>query len=102
MFLMILTVLRRTGQAFFRVSLCCDLSDSVVSKRLYLFIFREEGREKERERNINEWLPLMCSTLETWLTTQARALDWESKCQLFGIQAGTQPTEPHKPELIFF
>ena len=29
-------------------------------KIFYLFIFRQrEGREKERERNINVWLPLM-------------------------------------------
>ena len=27
-------------------------------KRFYLFLGREEGKEKERERNINVWLPL--------------------------------------------
>ena len=43
--------------------------------RFYLFIFLErEGREKERERNINVWLPLMCPLLGTWPTTQACAL----------------------------
>ena len=26
---------------------------------MYLFLERGEGREKERERNINAWLPLM-------------------------------------------
>ena len=27
---------------------------------IYLFLERGEGREKERERNINVWLPLSC------------------------------------------
>ena len=38
------------------------------------FIFRQRGREGERERNINVWLPLSCPLLETWPATQARAL----------------------------
>ena len=38
-------------------------------------MFREgEGREKERERNINMWLPLTWPPLGTWPTTQACAL----------------------------
>ena len=47
-------------------------------KRCYLFLEKGEGREKERERNINVWLPLRCPQLGTWPTTQACALDWES------------------------
>ena len=40
-----------------------------------LFIsFRQRGREGERERNINVWLPLACPLLGTWPTTQACAL----------------------------
>ena len=27
---------------------------------IYLFLEGEEGKEKERERNINVWLPLVC------------------------------------------
>ena len=27
---------------------------------IYLFLEREEGREKEKVRNINVWLPLEC------------------------------------------
>ena len=49
--------------------------------RFYLFIFREGGgREKERERNINVWLPLVHPLLGTWPTTQACALtgNWTS------------------------
>ena len=30
--------------------------------------------EKETERNINVWLPLVCPPLGTWPATQARAL----------------------------
>ena len=42
---------------------------------IYLFLERGDGREKERERNINVWLPLMCClSLETWPVTQACAL----------------------------
>ena len=49
-------------------------------KRFYLFIFRESGREGEKERNINVWLPLMHSQLGTWPATQTCALtgNWTS------------------------
>ena len=33
-----------------------------------------EGKEKERERNINVWWPLACPQLGTWPTSQAFAL----------------------------
>ena len=41
---------------------------------IYLFLERGESREKERERNINVWLPLTHPLLGTWLATQACAL----------------------------
>ena len=41
--------------------------------RSYLFIFRERGREGERQGNINVWLPLIHPPLGTWPTTQACA-----------------------------
>ena len=41
---------------------------------VYLFLKRGEGREKERERNINVWLPLVPPLLGTWPETQACAL----------------------------
>ena len=43
-------------------------------KRFYLFLEREEGKEKERERNINLWLPLARPLMGTWPATQACAL----------------------------
>ena len=41
---------------------------------IYLFLDRGEGREKERERNINVWLPLTRPVLGTRPATQACAL----------------------------
>ena len=38
---------------------------------MYLFLDRGEGREKEREININVWLPLACPH------TEDLALNWE-------------------------
>ena len=63
------------------------------------FNFRQMGREGEREgeRNINVWLPLMHPLLGTWPTTQACALDWELNQQPLGSQASTQSTEPQQP-----
>ena len=56
---------------------------------IYLFLDRGGGREKEKERNINVWLPLMWPLLETWPATQARAL------------TGNQISDPlvHRPAL---
>ena len=42
--------------------------------RFYLFIFRQRGREGERERNSNVWFPLARPLLRTWPATQACAL----------------------------
>ena len=62
---------------------------------LYLFILdRGEGRgQGGREGNINV-LPLAHPALGTWPTTQACALDWESNWWPFGLQVGSQSTEP--------
>ena len=46
----------------------------IIFKKIYLFIFRGEGREKETERNVNVWLPLAHPPLGTWPTAQACAL----------------------------
>ena len=56
---------------------------------IYLFLERRGGREKERERSINVWLPLMLPPLRTWPTTQA--------CALTGNQTGN--TLVHRPAL---
>ena len=41
---------------------------------IYVFLDRGEEWEKERERNITVWLPLMCPLPRTWPATQACAL----------------------------
>ena len=64
---------------------------------IYLFLETGERKDKERERNISVWLPFICPLLETWPSTQAWALDWESNQRPFGLQASTQSTEPHQP-----
>ena len=47
---------------------------------IYLFLEREEGKEKERERDISVWFPLTCPLLGTWPATQVCALtgNWTS------------------------
>ena len=69
---------------------------------LYLFIFRERGREGGRERNISVWL---CLTHAPPLPTGDSAHnpgicpDWESSWRPSGSQANTQSTESHQPGL---
>ena len=66
--------------------------------KFYLFIFRESGKEGEREGEKHQCVvafhlpptgdpahnPGMCP-------------DWESNQRPFGSQTGTQSTEPHQP-----
>ena len=68
-----------------------------------LLIFREKGTKKEREWNINVWLPLTRPLLGTWPTAQACALTGNRTGWPLGSQAGTQSTEPHQsgPKSIF-
>ena len=57
-------------------------TEAFFKKRFYLFIFREGkgGRKRERESNINVWLPLMCLPLGTSPAIQICALtgNWTS------------------------
>ena len=66
---------------------------------IYLFLDRGEGREKEKEGNINVWLLLTRPLPGTWPATQA-CPDWELNPRPFVLQAGTQSTEPHQPGII--
>ena len=43
-------------------------------KILFIYFYRQEGREKERERKISVWLPLPHPLLGTWSATQACVL----------------------------
>ena len=71
--------------------------DVIFKKILCIYFQRGEGREKERERNINVWLPLACPPTEDLACNSGMCPDWESNERLFGLQAGAQSTEPHQP-----
>ena len=72
-------------------------------KNIYVFLDRGEWWEKDRERNINVWLPLTHPQLGIWPATQADMCpDWELNQQSFGSQAGAQSTEPHQPGYFFY
>ena len=64
------------GMGLFLSSLFCSIDLCVCSFKdfIYLFLDRGEGMEKERERNINVWLPVMYPLLGTWL--QPRYVPW--------------------------
>ena len=63
-------------------------------KKIYLFIFRERGREGGREGEQHQCV--VASYVGPWEPTgdlthnQTSALDWESNWQPFDSQAGTQ------------
>ena len=58
----------------------CLSASSFFKKRFYLLLEKGEGKEKDRERNINVWLPLARLQPGIWPATQA--------CALTGIQTG--------------
>ena len=67
-----------------------------IFKRFYLFIFGERGMEGEEEKHqyvVASYTPstgiLSCNP--------GVCPDWESDWQPFGLQVGTQSTEPHQP-----
>ena len=66
---------------------------------IYLFSERGEGREEERERNINVWLPLMGPPTGDLAHNPGTHPDRESNQWAPGSQASAQSTEPHQPGL---
>ena len=62
----------------------------------FIYLFLEEGREKERERNINVWLSLMPPTGDL-ACNPSMCPDWESNQRPFVSQAGASSTELHQP-----
>ena len=73
------------------------ISSSTLFKKdfIYLLLERGERKEKERERNINMWLPLACPQLGTWPANQACALTGNRDLLVYGTMF--QPTEPPQP-----
>ena len=64
---------------------------------IYLFSERGEGRQKERERNINVWLHLTCPPTGDLACKPGMCPERDSNQQPFSLQASTQSTEPHQP-----
>ena len=62
---------------------------------IYLF-FKTGTGKKERERNIDVWLPLACPSLETWPTTQACALTGNRTGNPLVLRLVAQSTESHQ------
>ena len=58
---------------------------------IYTILERGEGREKERKRNINVWLPLTRSLLGTWPATQACALTGIQTCDPLVCKSALSP-----------
>ena len=72
-------------------------------KRFYLFIFRERGRGAEREGEKHQCVVASPMTPTGGLThNPGMCPDWELNWRPFGLQAGTQSTEPHQPGLISY
>ena len=69
---------------------------------IYLLLERGEEKEKEGERNINvqEIHHLVSSCMPPTgdlAHSPGMCPDWKSNRQPFGLQTGTQSTEPHQP-----
>ena len=73
--------------------------------RFYLFLEREEGREKERKRNINvrekhQSVAVVCILTRDRTRNPGNFPDRESNRQPFTLQDNTQPTELHQSGLF--
>ena len=106
------TNLRLNPSTFFTLSLNCPLvwqrPESILKKphlkNIYILFISERGEErgKERERNINVWLPLTCPPLGTWPATQACAPTGNRTSDPLVCGAANQSgvtTESHQPGL---
>ena len=74
--------------------------------QFFLFIFplfseSEEGREKERERNNQCVVASHAPSTGDLARNPGMCPDWESNHRPFGLQAGTESTEPHQPGQFF-
>ena len=67
-------------------------------REFYLFIFRQRGREGEREGEKHQCVVASCVPPTGDLAhNPGTCPDWELNQWLFGSQASTQSTEPHQP-----
>ena len=80
-----------------------EVSIFLIFKNMLFIYFWREGREieKERERNINMWLPLACPPTGDLAHNPGMCPDWESNLRPFGSQSSAQSTAPHQPGPTF-
>ena len=64
---------------------------------IYLFIFRQRGKEGEREGEKHQCVVDSCVPTGDLAHNPGMHPDWELSRQPFGLQASAQPTEPHQP-----
>ena len=70
--------------------------------RFYLFIFGQRGREGEREGEKHQYVvAYFVPPTGDLARNPGMCPDWESNQRPFGLQAGTQSTEPHQQGLSF-
>ena len=75
----------------------------VFFKKIYLFFFRERGREGEREGEKHQCVVVShAPPIGDLARNPGMCPDWESNRQAFGSQSSTQSTEPHQPGLSLF
>ena len=68
----------------------------------YLFIFRERGREGEREEEKHQWVVAsLMPPMGDLACNPAMCPDWELNQRPFDLQAITQSIEPHQPGQLF-
>ena len=73
----------------------------LVDFLFYIFIFRERGKKGEIEGEKHQCVVASHTPPTGDLACNpGMCPDWESNQQPFGLQAGTQSTEPHQPGLL--
>ena len=65
-----------------------------------LFIFRERGREGEREGEVHQLVASRTYAAEDPACNPGRCPDWELNLRPLGLQAGTQSTERYQPGIF--
>ena len=73
--------------------------DNFLKDFIYLFIFRERGREGEKHQYVREkhWSVASCASTRDLACNPSMRCDLELNRGPFCMQAGAQSTEPHQP-----
>ena len=68
----------------------------LFKKNFFKFIFREAGREGERQRENRQCVRDVSISCLSHVLTWGPGLHWESKQRPFSLQASTESTEPYQ------